>query len=141
MNGTVFGGVIMKLIDSAGGACAASFCHSNVVTASIDAMNFESPIYLGNIARFYAHPTFTSSRSLEVAVYVEAEDLMTGKSWRAVSAHLTFVSLGPDGKSLPIRQLEPRSHQERLDFAGGKARYELRKRERPNPGASAGKAQ
>jgi len=127
LSGTVFGGTIMKLMDSAGGSAAAAHCRTNVVTASIDAMNFEAPVFLGNLARFYAHPTFTSARSLEVVVHVEAEDLMTGRSWLAVSAHLTFVSLGPDGKSLPIRQLDPLSHQARADFNAGKQRYERRK--------------
>jgi len=152
-NGTVFGGTLMKLIDNAAACTAISYCKTTAVTVSMDALNFEAPIFLGNIARFYAHVTFTSSRSVEVTVHVEAEDLMrlvffrrfffhvacapgqiltrsvfqcgnSGQSWRAVSAHLTFVSLDGNGKSLPVKPLEPRTHEERMDFQAGMVSFD-----------------
>ena len=82
---------------------------------------------MGNLIRIYAHPTFSSKKSLEVAVYVEAEDLLTGISWRSVSAHLTFVSIDKNGHTQDIPPLIPKTHEERIDFAKGQERYRLRK--------------
>lgn len=123
---TIFGGVLMKLMDSAAGITAVRFCGTNCVTASLEALNMESPVYVGDVVRIYAHPTFTSQRSLEVAVYVESEDIVSGMSWRAVSAHFTFVSL-KEGKVAPVPQLVARTHEERFDFERGAERYRLRK--------------
>jgi acyl-coenzyme A thioesterase 7 len=129
-SGSIYGGVIMKLMDTAAGVTAVRYCKTNCVTASVEALNMLSPVFLGNIIRVFAHPTFTSSRTLEVAVYVEAEDVFTGNSWQAVSAHLTFVSLDKNGKVLPVPALKPQSHEARVDYALGEERYRLRKLQR-----------
>ena len=42
--GNVHGGVIMKLIDNAAGCAAARHSRSNVVTASIDRLDFYNPV-------------------------------------------------------------------------------------------------
>ena len=65
-NGTVFGGVVMKLMDNAAGVCAVRHCRSNVVTASLDALDFIAPIHNGDIVHVTATPLFTSGRSMEV---------------------------------------------------------------------------
>ena len=129
-SGSVYGGVVMKLMDTAAGVTAVKYCKTNCVTASVEALNMVAPVFLGNLIRVFAHPTFTSSRTLEVAVYVEAEDLFTGHSWHAVSAHLTFVSLDSNGKVLPVPPLVPKSHEARVDYKLGEERYRLRKLER-----------
>ena len=42
--GNVHGGVIMKLIDTASGVAAVRHARSNVVTASIDRLDFHHPV-------------------------------------------------------------------------------------------------
>lgn len=125
--GTIFGGVLLKLIDSAAAIPAIRHCSTNIVTASLEALNIKAPVYLGNLVSVYAQPVFTSSRSLEIAAYVQAEDLFSGHSWHAVSAHLTFVSLDDAGKTMPIPPLIPKTHEARIDFEKGAERYKLRK--------------
>lgn len=127
MNKFIFGGVLMKLMDSAAAVVAMRYTKTNMVTANIDSLNMLSPSMLSNIVKVYAHPTFTSTRTLEVAVYVETEDVLTGETWRAVNGHFTFVSLGSDGKVLPIPPLVPLTHESRQDFALGHQRYLKRK--------------
>ena len=39
-SGTVFGGAVMKLMDNASGITCARHCRTNVVTASMDALDF-----------------------------------------------------------------------------------------------------
>ena len=119
-----FGGVIMKLVDNAAGIVATRHCRTNVVTASFDAMDFLAPVANGNLLTIEAVPTFTSSRSLEIGVAVTAESLHTGVRTTTSRCRLTFVSLSPEGRTLPVAQLLPRGASEERRFAVGKARYE-----------------
>ena len=65
--GHVQGGVIMKLMDSAAGVSAVRFCKSNVVTASLGALNFKKPIFVGNVVTVSAWPSYTSQKTIEVS--------------------------------------------------------------------------
>jgi acyl-CoA hydrolase len=91
--GNVHGGVIMKHIDSAAGVVAVRHSSANVVTASIDRLDFHSPVYVGNLLTVKASINIVGSTSMEIGVRVEAEDLMTGKVRHTASAYLTFVAL------------------------------------------------
>lgn len=124
------GGVIMKLMDNCAAVAAVRHCKTNIVTASLDALDFSNPIFLGNIVHVAAYPTFSSSKSMELEVHVDGEDITTGERWRSVSARLTFVSLGKDGKVKNIAPLNPKTDDEKRRFQAGKERYEKRKEER-----------
>lgn len=91
--GNVHGGVIMKHIDSAAGVVAVRHASANAVTASIDRLDFHSPVYVGNLLNVKASLNMVGSTSMEIGVRVEAEDVMTGKVRHTASAYLTFVAL------------------------------------------------
>ncbi len=92
--GNIHGGTIMKLIDEAAAACAFRFCRTSVVTAAIDRIDFHHPVRIGDLVRFLANVNYTGTRSVEVGVRVEAEDLTTGVLTHTNSAYLVFVALG-----------------------------------------------
>ena len=129
-SGTCFGGTIMKLVDNAGGIVATRHCRTNVVTASIDTMDFLFPSQVGDLLHINAVPTFASSRSLEIIVRVEAEKLMTGVRNLCCHARLTFVSLGDDARPQPVPALCPTNDIESRRFTAARERYEKRKLER-----------
>ena len=56
--GNVHGGVIMKLVDEAGGIVAMRHAGSPVVTVAVDSMHFIKPILVGNLVQWrrMAHP-------------------------------------------------------------------------------------
>jgi uncharacterized protein (TIGR00369 family) len=110
--GNVHGGVIMKLIDSTAGIVAAKHCGTNVVTASIDRIDFHSPVFVGDILRVNANLNFTGRTSMELGVKVEAENFMTGEIRHTASAYLTFVSLDQFGKPMEIPQVIPETEDE-----------------------------
>ncbi|XP_071945946.1 cytosolic acyl coenzyme A thioester hydrolase-like [Antedon mediterranea] len=130
--GYATGGVTMKLMDEVAGCVAARHCRTNVVTASMDATNFHKRVKLGSLCHLTGRATFASSRSLEIEVMVDTEYLMDGSKVkeRAVHAFFTYVSLGPDGKTRPIPQLQVQSEGENIRFQQGKLRYEQRKLKR-----------
>ncbi len=103
--GNVHGGVIMKLIDTIGGSVAVRHARANMVTASIDSLDFRSPIYVGDLVTLKASVNLVGRTSMEVGVCVESENLMTGEVRHTSSAYLTYVALGRDGKPIPIPPL------------------------------------
>ena len=76
--GNVHGGTLMKLADAAGGVCATRHARRPVVTAVIDSMTFEQPVYVGNLLVLHAVLTWTGRTSLETEVTIHAEDVLSG---------------------------------------------------------------
>jgi uncharacterized protein (TIGR00369 family) len=130
--GNVHGGVLMKLIDTAGGVVAGRHCRSNVVTASIERLDFHQPVFIGDLVILKASLNMVSRTSMEVGVRVEAEHPHTGEVRWTASAHLTFVSLDENGRPKTIPQLileteddvrrnrEAKTRREARLHAGGK---------------------
>jgi uncharacterized protein (TIGR00369 family) len=134
--GNVHGGVIMKLIDTAGGVAAGRHARSNVVTASIDRLDFLHPIFIGDFVTLRASVNFVGKTSMEVGVRVEAENLITGDTRHASTAYLTFVALDSDGrpKPLPALILETEEQQRRNDEANVRRMNRLAEKSKESSG-------
>jgi acyl-CoA hydrolase len=124
--GNIHGGVIMKLIDEAGGTCAYQFCRTPVVTAAIDRIDFHYPVQVGNLVTFKANLNLAGRTSVEVGVRVEAEDLDTGVITHTNSAYLVFVAVGDDRQPIEVPTLEPKTEQQRRWLAEAQERRRLR---------------
>ncbi|XP_025941474.1 cytosolic acyl coenzyme A thioester hydrolase isoform X2 [Apteryx rowi] len=105
--GFVHGGVTMKLMDEVAGIVAARHCKTNIVTASVDAINFHEKIKKGSVITISGRMTFTSNKSMEIEVFVDADPFVDEpqERYRAVSAFFTYVSLSKEGRPLPVPQL------------------------------------
>jgi acyl-CoA hydrolase len=119
----------MKLMDNAAGMCAAKYCHTNVVTASIDTIDFLHAVRNGQLVYALARPTFASAKSLEVEVLVEVED-MSGARLPAAHAYFTFVSLDDAHKPLAVPTLKLQGPDDVVRWQQGKQRYEVRRAQR-----------
>lgn len=91
--GIMHGGVVMKHIDDAAGVVAIKHTGSNVVTASIDRLDFHNPVFIGNLLTVKACINMVGKTSMEIGVRVEAEDIITQTVRHTASAYLTFVAL------------------------------------------------
>uniref|UniRef100_A0A2K6V0X2 palmitoyl-CoA hydrolase n=1 Tax=Saimiri boliviensis boliviensis TaxID=39432 RepID=A0A2K6V0X2_SAIBB len=111
LHGFVHGGVTMKLMDEVAGIVAARHCKTNIVTASVDAINFHDKIRKGV--------------SMEIKVLVDADPVVDSskKRYQAASAFFTYVSLSQEGRSPPVPQLVPETEDEKKRFEEGKGRY------------------
>ncbi|KAK5894410.1 hypothetical protein CesoFtcFv8_011103 [Champsocephalus esox] len=98
----------MKLMDEVAGIVAARHCSTNIVTASVDAINFHRKIIKGCVVTVTGRLTFASNKSMEIEVFVDASSLMeAGKEkYRAVSAFFTYISLDKANKALPVPPLK-----------------------------------
>ena len=100
--GNVHGGVIMKLIDSAAGACAGRHARQRVVTARIDELSFVAPVVVGDLVYAKASVNDVGTTSMEVGVRVEAENVLSGRIVHVSSAYLVFVAIDERGEPVAI---------------------------------------
>jgi len=128
--GNVHGGVIMKLIDTAGGAVAIRHARSNVVTVSIDRLDFHQPVYIGDMVTLKASLNHVGRTSMEVGVRIEAENCMTGEVRHASSAYLTYVALDKDGRPREIPPLLLNTEEDRRRNREAVDRRNMRSQER-----------
>lgn len=129
-SGHMTGGALMKQMDTAAGIASVRHCRTLAVTACLDAINFHSPIFNGDVVFVTSEVVFTSSKSLIIRVCVEAEGLRSG-AWRVTNdAYFTFVSLGKNGKAIPVPPLVLRTEDERRRFDEMRTQYEIKKEER-----------
>ncbi|CAN9515804.1 unnamed protein product [Ophioblennius macclurei] len=121
----VHGGVTMKLMDEVAGIVAARHCNTNIVTASVDAINFHRKIKKGCVLTVTGRLTFVSNKSMEIEVIVDATSLVEAEKgkYRAVSAFFTFISLDKDNRPLPVPTLKIEGEDEQRRFDEGNARY------------------
>ncbi|MDD3852069.1 MAG: acyl-CoA thioesterase [Syntrophomonadaceae bacterium] len=125
--GTAHGGELLKMMDNCAGACATKHSRSIVVTAAIDNINFHAPIYMGNMATCKANITYVSNSSMEIAVNIDAEDLLQGTKQCCMTAYFTFVALDENLKAKKIPQLELQNPVEEAEFEEGRQRSKERK--------------
>jgi len=128
--GNVHGGVILKLIDNTAGIVASRHSSGNTVTASIDRVDFHSPVYIGDLLRLNASVNYVGKTSMEIGVRVEAENFITGELRHTASAYLTYVSLDNEGKPRSVPELTPASEEDNRRFEQARKRRELRLKEK-----------
>jgi acyl-CoA hydrolase len=124
--GNVFGGTILRIIDEVAAIVAFKHARSNVVTASIDRMDFFSPVYIGDLLRLSASINYVHRTSMEIGVRVEAENPLTGRIRHTGTCFLTQVALGRDGKTVSVPPLELESDEERRRWAEAEIRRRIR---------------
>ena len=134
--GNVHGGVIMKLIDSAAGACAGRHARQRVVTVRIDELSFVAPVVVGDLVYAKASVNDVGTTSMEVGVRVEAENVLSGKLVHVSSAYLVFVAIDEQGRPMPIAPIVPDTPDEIRRQRAAQRRRELRG-QRPRREASA----
>lgn len=123
---TVFGGTVMSWIDVAAAIAAQRHSNSEVVTASIDQLNFIAPIKKGWVVNLKASVNFVSKTSMEVGVRVDAENPKTSEYFHTASAYLTFVAVGADGKPIPVPSLSITTDIEKRRFFAAEMRRKQR---------------
>lgn len=124
--GYVHGGEIMKLVDEAAFVSATRLARQNVVTASLDYIDFREPVRIGNLLILKSQVNYVGRTSMEVGVRIDAEDVKAGTMHRIGSAYLTMVALDVLGKPSAVPQLTLESDLDRERHARAIARRAAR---------------
>ncbi|MCP4603759.1 MAG: acyl-CoA thioesterase [Proteobacteria bacterium] len=114
--GTAFGGKILALMDRAAGLAAARYARCNVVTASMDAIEFNAPVQQGEIAEVEARMVYTSTHTCALKVKVFAHDKSSWERRPCCVGTLFMVAIGADSKPLSIPMFEPKTDNEKKEW-------------------------
>src|SRR6202051_3859204 len=124
--GNSLGGRVMHMIDIAGAIAAHRHCRRQVVTASVDHLDFLNPVRVGDLIVLEAHINRAFHTSVEVGVEVFSEDSVAGARQLSTPAFLTFVALDEIGKPVPVPPLIVKTNEERRRFREAGQRRALR---------------
>lgn len=124
--GTFFGGALLSFIDRAAAFCAMKHSGRPVVTKSFDSVEFNEPIYIGELVVVHACVNFTGTSSMEVGVEVLAQHPITGEERHTNSCFVTFVALDEQGRPTRIPAVVAETVEERERFEAGRLRRDRR---------------
>ena len=129
---SVFGGVIMSLVDRCAALSAIRHCGGQATTLSIDKVLFKQPIRIGELVEMRGRVVHVGRTSMSVAVDVFAENVATGTRRHTNECWLTFVHLDDEGRPAPVPPLlleTPEDHRLH-DLAARRRERALAERER-----------
>src|SRR5258708_4476366 len=124
--GNILGGRVMHMIDIAGAIAAHRHCHRQVVTASVDHLDFLNPVRVGDLIVLEAQVNRAFHTSVEVGVQVFSEDSVAGARKHTTTAFLTFVALDDAGKPAPVPALLVKTAEEKRRYREAGERREVR---------------
>ncbi len=125
-NETVFGGLVMAHMDRYAAVVADRHAGGVCVTASVDAVHFEAPARRGDVLVFAASVNRAWNSSMEVGVRVEAECVGSVERRHILSAYLTFVALGSEGRPRPVPPLTAETEVEQRRYEEAQFRRNAR---------------
>ncbi len=124
--GNLMGGRLLHWMDIVSAISAAKHCNRVVVTASVDFVDFRSPIALGEIVLLEAKVTQAFNTSMEVRIEVYAENMQSGEKRYCNSAFYTFVAVDQSGRPIPVPKIYPENDEEKKWCESAVRRRELR---------------
>ncbi|MCB1844817.1 MAG: acyl-CoA thioesterase [Halioglobus sp.] len=134
---TVFGGLVMGLCDRTALIVAERHSGKNCVTAAIDSLHFLAPARSGDTLILKAAVNRSWRSSMEIGVYLAAENSFTGDRRHVVSAYLTFVAVDADGTPVEVPAVLPGSAEEKRRYEMAAVRRDARLAMRRQNGDSA----
>lgn len=103
--GTIFGGVILSYIDTAGAIEAHRHTHmQRFVTVAMKEVIFHKPVFVGDLVSFYAETLRVGTTSITVRVIVEVERFGKTESVRVTEAEVIYVAVNERGEKVAISQ-------------------------------------
>jgi len=137
--GNLLGGRLMHFIDLVCAMAAYRHSRANVVTASMEHIDFIAPVHVGDLVILKASVNRAFQTSMDVGVKVWVENAIAGTRRHVSSAYLTFVAVDANGRRLPVPPLVAQSPEElrRYEDAGRRRlqREQERERKRQNHAA------
>jgi acyl-CoA hydrolase len=123
---SVFGGVVMNMVDRCAALSAMRHAKGQVTTLSIDRILFKEPIYVGELVEVRSRVVRVGRTSMSVLANVYAEDIASGVRRHTNECWLTFVHLDDEGKPSPVPALMLETDEDRhLNEVANRRREQL----------------
>jgi acyl-CoA hydrolase len=127
--GALLGGRLMHWIDLAGALAAHRHSRNYVVTASIDHLDFWTPVHVGDVVVLRSSVNRVFTTSMEVGVSVWVENYLSDEQHHVSSAYLTFVAVDAAGQHLKVAPVIPETDEQKRRYEDAGRRREIRKAE------------
>ena len=114
--GNVLGGKVMHLMDVCAAMSALKHCRNQVVTASVDNLDFLAPSKTGDFLILKSSVNYCGTTSMEVGVRIDTENRKTGKLKHTASAYLTFVAIDENGNKKEEERMYLRLHEDIVPY-------------------------
>jgi acyl-CoA thioesterase YciA len=102
-HGNLFGGALLKWIDSSAAGYAMQLCDTpRMVTVSIDQCNFERPAKESQLLKIYGYPVKVGNTSVTLYMEARAHNVYTGKQDLVLKTNTTFVQIDEGGNAIPL---------------------------------------
>lgn len=102
-DGTIFGGVILSLIDQAAYIEAMRQAHHRYVTVSFKEVEFHQPVFVGDVLSLYAQATSIGNTSIAIDVRVCARRRRTPDvEVEVTEASVVFVAVDDNGRPVAV---------------------------------------
>ena len=124
--GRLYGGQLLEWLDEIAGIVAQRHCGGQVVTASIDHMDFKAGAKQGDMIYIHASLTYVGNTSMEVRIDSYVESLEDGIRRLINRAYFVMVAVDENGKPVPVPALEVEGIGRQAEWEAARRRRELR---------------
>lgn len=129
-NDTVFGGLVMGILDRVALVVAERHSERICVTVSVDSMHFLAPARKGDILIFKAAINRAWRTSMEIGIKVLTEHYKTAEESHILSAYFTFVAVDELLQPVEVPKVLPETPIEKRRYEEAELRRERRKLEK-----------
>jgi acyl-CoA thioesterase YciA len=115
-HGNLFGGTLLKFIDSAAAGYSMQLCDTpRMVTVSIDKCFFEKPAKEGQLLKIYGSPSSLGNTSVTLYMEARAHNVYTGNQIIVLRTNIKFVRIDEEGNAIPINEKGRKKIQTLID--------------------------
>ncbi|HBX61834.1 MAG TPA: acyl-CoA thioesterase [Flavobacteriaceae bacterium] len=104
-SGKIHGGFILSLLDQIAFACASKYSGKYCVTASVDRVDFLTPVEVGELLTLKASVNYVGRTSIVVGIRVESQNIQTGEIKHCNSSYFTMICKEENGEKAEAPKL------------------------------------
>lgn len=102
-HGNLFGGNLLKWLDSAGASLAMELCYTpRMVTVKIDDCVFSRPAKEGQLLKIYGKVQSVGNTSITIYMEARSHNVYSGKQNTILSTNIKFVRIDEMGDPVPL---------------------------------------
>ena len=125
--GRLFGGQLLEWLDEIAGIVAMRHSGKNVVTASVERMEFKAGAKLGDTVFIKGYLTYVGTTSMEVRIDSYVEMMSDGTRHMINTAYFVMVAVDENEHPTMVPSLKVRTISEQAEWEAGRRRKEMRK--------------
>jgi uncharacterized protein (TIGR00369 family) len=127
-SGKIHGGYLLSLMDQIAFACASKYSGKYCVTASVDRVDFLTPVEVGELLTLNASVNYVGNTSIVVGIRVDSQNVQTGEVRHCNSSYFTMICKEANGEKADAPKLILRSVSEIRRFYKALHRIEEHKK-------------